>query len=72
MIHGVAARARAAGVPVHVLAGRVAEGLEPEYAHLGIRSAQAITPPGIPLTEAMARADEFLRESAEALAEQLR
>lgn len=72
VIHGMAARARAAGVPVHVLAGRVAEGLEPEYAHLGIRSAQAITPPGIPLTEAMARADEFLRESAEALAEQLR
>ena len=59
-------------VRVHVLAGRVAEGLEPEYTHLGIRSAQAITPPGIPLTEAMARADEFLRESAEALAEQLR
>lgn len=72
VIHGMAARARAAGVPVHVLAGRVAEGLEPEYTHLGIRSAQAITPPGIPLTEAMARADEFLRESAEALAEQLR
>lgn len=71
VIDGVATRAGAAQVPVHVLAGRVADGIMEEAARLGIVSATAITPEGTPMNEAMERAEEFLRDAARQLAERI-
>lgn len=69
VIDGVARRARAAGVPVHVLAGRVAPGMAAGRARLGIRSATAVAPAGVPLGEALAGAEGFLAAAAARLAE---
>lgn len=69
VVDGVARRARVAGVPVHVLAGRVAPGMAAEGARLGILSATAVTPPGVPLGEALAGAEGFVAAAAARLAE---
>lgn len=69
VIHGVALRAARAGVPVHVLAGRVDDAVDVEA--LGLASATAITPPDMPLKEAMANAASLLSTQAMTLAERL-
>lgn len=68
VVHGVAARARARGVPVHVIAGRVDEEVLPHLRDLGISAADAVTPPGMPFEEARTRAPELLRAAARRLA----
>lgn len=65
VIHGVAARAQRAGVPVHVLAGRVDPAVD--VAEFGLASARAVTPQGMPLDEAIANAGTLLAERAKEL-----
>ncbi len=67
VIAGVARRAAAAQVPVHVLAGRVEPGLILTDSRLGIASAHAITPEGVAPAEAMAQARAYLASAARAL-----
>ncbi len=61
---GVARLAAAAGVPVVVLAGRVAPDL-PDLAGAGIVAAVQITPPGTPLAAAVAATTANLAAAAE-------
>lgn len=67
---GVARRAARAGVPVAVLAGRVALSAEVLQRH-GIAAARAIVDPETPLVEALAAAADNLRRSARKLAQGL-
>ncbi|SDL52341.1 glycerate kinase [Tessaracoccus oleiagri] len=71
VVHGIAARAQPAGVPVHVLAGRVDEGVLEAARTVGVASATAITPPGVPIEQAIAEARTNLARAAAALAERL-
>ncbi|MDO5496210.1 MAG: glycerate kinase, partial [bacterium] len=71
VVQGVAARARSAGVPVHVLAGRVDPGVLGVMGAAGVASARAITPEGMPIDRAMELAAENLARAAEELAERL-
>lgn len=67
-VMAVATRAQRAEVPVHVLAGRVEDGMEEQCARHGVVSARAIAPEGTAVQESMARAEEFLRAAAAELA----
>ena len=63
---GVARVARAAGVPVIALAGRLADG-PAALAALGLARARAIAPPEMPLEQAMAQAPALLAEATESV-----
>ncbi len=63
-ISGVAKAARTAGVPVVALAGSVVDAGQ-AVAALGLAGAYAITPAGMKLEEAMARAAELLEAATE-------
>lgn len=63
-ISGVARVARAAGVPVIALPGRLADG-PGAIAALGLEEAVAISPHGMPLEQAMAQAANLLAAAAE-------
>ncbi len=63
VVSGVAAAARAAGVPTAVLAGRVAVP-RAEYRAAGVDVALAIHDPDMPLGEAVRREAELLRQAA--------
>ncbi|MGM0385194.1 MAG: glycerate kinase [Actinomycetota bacterium] len=66
---GVARIAREAGVPTVVLAGRMGPDLDTiALTDLGITRALAITPPGMPLAEALATASANLAAAAERIA----
>lgn len=67
VVSGVAEAARVRGVPVAVLAGRVALS-EEAWRPAGIEAAVACAPPGMGSHEAMARAEELLDAAAGALA----
>ncbi|NLE98297.1 MAG: glycerate kinase [Propionibacterium sp.] len=71
VIHGIATRAHRAGVPVHVLAGRVDPEVAAAAEPLGIASATSITPEGTPIEAAMAGARDNLARAAAELAGQL-
>lgn len=67
VVSGVARLARAAGARVAVLAGSVE--LAPEHARqAGIEAACAARPPGMPLEEALERAEDLLAAAAHRLA----
>lgn len=71
VINGIAHRAQREQVPVHVLAGLVADDVEVEAESLGIASVRSINPEGIDVDDAIAHAAEHLRAAAEALADEL-
>lgn len=71
VVHGVALRAQRAGVPVHVLAGRVDHRVAEEAKELGIVSATAITAEGAPMDEAIRAAGDNLARAAAELAGRL-
>lgn len=67
VVSGVVARARKAGVPVAVVAGTLR--LDPETARAGgVDRMEAATPEGMPLSEALERADELVEAAAARLA----
>lgn len=72
VISGIASHARRAGVPVHVLAGRVTEDVEVEAESLGIASVRSINPPGLGLDECFAGVQTHLRQAADELAAELK
>lgn len=71
VISGIASRAQRAGVPVHVLAGRVASDVEIEAEALGIASVSEINPEGMPVEECLAHAQPHLQAAAGGLADRL-
>lgn len=71
VVSAVAARARRAGLPVHVLAGRVHGAVHGQLAAHGIASARAAAPEGTDLEVALTRAPEYLAAAAEILAAKL-
>lgn len=71
VVAGVAARARAAGVPVHVLAGRVDPEARTAMTGYGVASAREIMPAGEPIERAMRNAAANLARAAEELAREL-
>lgn len=64
VVQGVARRAQRAGVPVHVLAGRVDDVVQPQLAKHGIVEARAVTPAGMPWSEARRRTAELVTTAA--------
>ncbi len=69
VVSGVIARARRDGVRVAVLAGRVALDAAQTRA-AGIAYAEGISPPGLPIEEAIRQAPHFLRQAATRFAEE--
>lgn len=68
VVSGVLRRARAADVPVAVLAGSV--GLkEPAWKEAGVATARPISPPGLDLVQALRETESRLRETARELAQ---
>jgi glycerate 2-kinase len=67
----VAQAARARGIPVVALAGKI-ELSEDDLLRMGIRQAASIAPRGLDLGESIRRAPELLRSAARALAESLK
>ena len=63
VVVGVGRRCRAAGVPCVAVVGQAVEGAETAVAAEGVGRVVVIQPPGQPLAEAMARAEDNLRRA---------
>jgi len=68
VVSGVVRAARIAGIPVAVVAGSNALGRD-ALAAAGIRMAEVARPPGMPLAEALERAEDLVERAAAQLAE---